>query len=111
MSEERVMELRAKVIELECVLGETRGKLGLVQQQNSELESCLGDTMEKLNQKQTIASALEEEKTQLTSAVDEISLVGECKSINKNGQVCIERGHSVISLVHQFHLFTVSHTV
>lgn len=77
VSEERLLELRAKVIELECVLGETREKLGHVQQQNSDLESHLADTKEKLNQKQTLVSGLEEEKTQLTSALDEVSLLAE----------------------------------
>jgi len=89
VSEERLLELRAKVIELECVLGETREKLGHVQQQNSDLESHLADTKEKLNQKQTLVSGLEEEKTQLTSALDEVSLVSGCKSVNKYEQVYI----------------------
>jgi len=89
VSEERLLELRAKVIELECVLGETREKLGHVQQQNSDLESRLADTMEKLNQKQTLISGLEEEKTQLISALDEVSLVSGCKSVNEYEQVCI----------------------
>jgi len=92
------------VIELECVLGETREKLGHVQQQNSDLESRLADTVEKLNQKQTLVSGLEEEKTQLTSALDEVTLVSGCKSVNKCEQVCIERG----CLVHSFHVCTVS---
>lgn len=104
-SEERLLELRAKVIELECVLGETREKLGHVQQQNSDLESRLADTMEKLNQKQTLVSGLEEEKTQLTSALDEVSLVSGCKSVNKYEQVCIERW----CLVHSFHICSVPH--
>lgn len=77
------------MIELECVLGETREKLGHVQQQNSDLESRLADTMEKLNQKQTLISGLEEEKTQLISALDEVSLVSGCKSVNEYEQVCI----------------------
>ena len=93
------------MIELECVLGETREKLGLVQQQNSDLESHLADTVEKLNQEQTLASGLEEEKTRLTSALDEVSLVSGCKNANKNEQVCSERG----CLVHSFHICTVSH--
>lgn len=93
------------MIELECVLGETREKLGHVQQQNSDLESRLADTVEKLNQKQTLVSGLEEEKIQLTSALDEVSLVSVCKSVNKYEQVCIERGY----LVHSFHICTVSH--
>lgn len=100
------MELRAKVIELECVLGETREKLGLVQQQNSDLESHLADTVEKLNQEQTLASGLEEEKIRLTSALDEVSLVSGCKNVNRNEQVCIERG----CLVRSLHICTVSHT-
>lgn len=92
------------MIELECVLGETREKLGHVQHQNSDLESHLADTMEKLNQKQSLVSSLEEEKTQLTSALDEVSLVSGFKSVNKYKQVCIERG----CLVHSFHVCTVS---
>jgi len=103
-SEERLLELRAKVIELECVLGETREKLGHVQQQNSGLESHLADTMEKLNQKQTLVSVLEKEKSQLTSALDEARLVSGCKSVNKCEQVSIERR----CLVHSCHVYTVS---
>jgi flagellar hook-basal body complex protein FliE len=76
------MELRAKVIELECVLGETREKLSMVQQQKSQFESQLSGALEKLNQTQTLASALEEEKTQLTSALVEVRLVSECKGVN-----------------------------
>jgi len=81
----RLLELRANLhqFELECVLGGTREKLGYVQQQNSDLESHLADTMEKLNQKQTLVSVLEKEKTQLTSALDEVRLVSGCKSVNK----------------------------
>lgn len=92
------------MIELECVLGETREKLGHVQQQNSDLESRLADTVEKLNQKQTLVSGLEEEKTQLTNALDEVTLVSGCKSVNKYEQVCIEGG----CLVYSFHVCTVS---
>jgi hypothetical protein len=60
--------------------------------------------MEKIKKKQTLVSGLEEEKTQLTSALDEVRLVSGCKSVNKYGQVCIERG----CLVHSFHVCTVS---
>jgi chromosome segregation ATPase len=73
------MELRAKVIELECVLGETRGKLSILQQEKSHLESQMSDAQEMLNRKQTLTSALEEEKLQLTSALDEVHLVSGCK--------------------------------
>jgi predicted nuclease with TOPRIM domain len=76
------MELRAKVIQLDCVLGETREKLSILQQEKSDLESHLSDAQEKLNQTQTLTSALEEEKVQLSSALDEARLVSDCKGIN-----------------------------
>jgi chromosome segregation ATPase len=75
------MELRAKVIELECVLGETRGKLSILQQEKSHLESQMSDAQEMLNRKQALTSALEEEKLQLTSALDEVHLVSGCKAL------------------------------
>lgn len=91
------MELRAKVIELECVLGEIREKLRLTQQQNSELESRLSDTVEELSQKQTLVNALEEEETQLTSALDEVSLVSVCESVSRIEHFCSEGGCLAVS--------------
>jgi chromosome segregation ATPase len=103
-SEERLLELRAKVIELDCVLVETKEKLGHVQQQNSDLESHLADTKEKLKQQQTLVSGLEEERTRLKSELDEVSLVSGCKSVNKYEQVCTEREcfNTFISCVYCF---------
>jgi predicted nuclease with TOPRIM domain len=79
------------VIELEYVLNETKEKLSFVQQQKSQLESHLADTQEKLNQKQTFVGALEEQNSQLSSALDEVSLVSRCVSVNSRNNQLIER--------------------
>lgn len=76
-SKEHLMEMQAKVMELEYVLKETKEKLIFVEHQKSQLESHLTDTREKLNQKQNLVSALEEQKNQLSSALDEVSLVAQ----------------------------------
>jgi predicted nuclease with TOPRIM domain len=83
------LEIQAKVIELEYVLNETKEKLNFVQQQKAQLESHLADTQEKLNQKQNLVSALEEQKTQLSSALDEVSSVSSCESVNSRGDYVI----------------------
>jgi predicted nucleic acid-binding Zn-ribbon protein len=85
------MEIQAKVMELEYVLNETKEKLSFVQHQKSQLESHLADTQEKLNQKENLLSALEEQKTQLSNALDEVSLVSGCESINSRSDQLIER--------------------
>lgn len=74
------------MIELECVLGETRGKLNSLQQENSHLESNLSDTQEKLDETRTLTSALEDEKVRLTNALDEVRLVSGCKGINSRNE-------------------------
>jgi predicted nucleic acid-binding Zn-ribbon protein len=85
------MEIQAKVMELEYVLNETNENLNFVQQQKSQLESQLADTREKLNQEQNLVSAFEEQKTQLSSALDEVSLVSACESVNSRSNQLIER--------------------
>jgi predicted nuclease with TOPRIM domain len=85
------MEIQAKVMELDYVLNETKEKLSCVQHEKSQLESHLEDTHEKLNQKQNLVSALEEQKTQLSSALDEVSLVSGCESVNRRSDQLIER--------------------
>jgi SMC interacting uncharacterized protein involved in chromosome segregation len=47
-SKEHLMEIQAKVMELEHVMNETKENLNFVQQQRSQLESQLADTGEKL---------------------------------------------------------------
>jgi cell shape-determining protein MreC len=90
-SKERLMEIQAKVMELEYVLTETKEKLSFVQHQKSQLESHLTDSCEMLKQKQNLISVLEEQKTQLSSALDEVSLVSECESVNSRSAQVIER--------------------
>ncbi|XP_069692882.1 GRIP1-associated protein 1-like [Periplaneta americana] len=65
-SEERFIELQAKVIELECVLGET-------QQEKSELERELSEARDILVDKQ----AWQEEKAQMIASLDEFRLLAE----------------------------------
>jgi predicted nucleic acid-binding Zn-ribbon protein len=69
------MEIQAKAMELEYVLNETKEKLNFIEQQKCQLESQLADTREKLNQEQNLVSAFEEQKNQLSSALDEVSSV------------------------------------
>ncbi|KAJ9579095.1 hypothetical protein L9F63_024801 [Diploptera punctata] len=76
-TEERKLEMQAKSIELECLLGETRQELESIRQQKLQLEQQLESLQANLTEQQTLASNWEQQKTRLQENLDEMSMLAQ----------------------------------